>query len=46
MKKETLQHHKKVALVCEERIFEVKVICDLSIPQSSKTLLAQKPQKK
>jgi hypothetical protein len=31
-------------LVCEEGIFEVKGISNLSIPQSSKIILAQKPQ--
>jgi hypothetical protein len=31
-------------LVCEEGIFEVKVISNLSIPQNNKTILAQKPQ--
>ncbi len=41
MKRETLQQHKEVALVCEERIFEIEAISNLLIPQSSKTILAQ-----
>jgi hypothetical protein len=39
----TLQQHKEVALVCEEGIFEVEAINNLSIPQSNKTILAHKP---
>ncbi len=31
-------------MVCEERIFEVKAICNSSIPHNSKTILVQKPQ--
>jgi hypothetical protein len=44
MKKETLHQHKEGALVCEEGIFEVKIINNLSVPQSSKAILVQKPQ--
>ncbi len=43
MKKETLQQHKEVALVCEEGIFEVKVISNLLVPQSNRVVLVQKP---
>ncbi len=43
MKRETLQHHKEVALVCEEGIFEVEAISNLLVPQSYKTTSAQKP---
>jgi hypothetical protein len=32
MKIETLQQYKEVALVCEEGIFEVEAINNLSIP--------------
>ncbi len=39
MKRETLQQHKEVALVCEEGIFEVEAISNLLIPQTSKTIL-------
>jgi hypothetical protein len=42
MKKEILQQHKEATLVCEERIFEVEAISNLSIPQISKTILVQK----
>ncbi len=31
-------------MVCEEGISKVEVISNLSIPQNSKTILAQKPQ--
>jgi hypothetical protein len=31
-------------LVCENGIYEVKAISDLSIPQNSKSILIQKPQ--
>ncbi len=31
-------------MVCEEGIFEVEVISNLSIPQNNKTILVQKPQ--
>ncbi len=44
MKRETMQQHKEGALVCEEGISKVEVISNLSIPQNSKTILAQKPQ--
>jgi hypothetical protein len=40
MKRKTPQQHKEVALVCEEGISKVEVVSNLSIPQSSKTLLA------
>jgi hypothetical protein len=30
MKRKTLQQHKEIALVCEEGIFEVKVISNVS----------------
>jgi hypothetical protein len=40
MKKETLQQHKKVALVCEKGIFKEKGISNLFVPQNSKTILA------
>ncbi len=50
MKKETLQHHKDVALVCEEGIFKVEVINNLLIPQNNKIISTQKthtiPQEK
>jgi hypothetical protein len=39
MKRENLQQHKKTTLVCEEIIFEVKAINNLSIPQISKIIL-------
>jgi hypothetical protein len=39
MKRETLQQHKEITLVCEG-IFEVEVISNLSLPQSRKTILA------
>ncbi len=44
MKKETLQQHKETTLVCEEGIFEVEAISNMLAPQSSKIILAQKPQ--
>ncbi len=44
MKSEKLQQHKEVALVCEEGIFDVKAISNMLVPQSSKTILVQKPQ--
>ncbi len=44
MKRITLQQHKEATLVCGKGIFEVKAISNLSIPQNSKILLAQKPQ--
>jgi hypothetical protein len=31
-------------LVCEEGIFDVKAISNMLVPQSSKTILVQKPQ--
>jgi len=43
MKKETLQQHKEVVLVCEEGIFEVEAISNLLVPQSNKVVLVQKP---
>jgi hypothetical protein len=43
MKRETLQQHEEIALVCEKGIFEVEAINNLSIPHSSKTMLAHKP---
>jgi hypothetical protein len=39
-----LQQHKESALVCEEGIFKVEAISNLSIPQNSKTILVQKLQ--
>jgi hypothetical protein len=30
-------------MVCEEGIFEVEAISNMLVPQSSKTILAQKP---
>jgi hypothetical protein len=44
MKRETLQQHKKSTLVYEEGIYEVEAISNLLVPQSSKTILAKKPQ--
>jgi hypothetical protein len=44
MKKETLQQHKETTLVCEKKVSKVEAISNLSIPQSSKTILTQKPQ--
>jgi hypothetical protein len=38
MKREILQQHKEATLVCEEGIFEVGAISNLSVPQSSKTI--------
>jgi hypothetical protein len=43
MKRETLQHHKEIALVCEEGIFEVEAISNLLVPQSNKTISTHKP---
>ncbi len=40
----TLQQHKEATLVCEEGIFKVEAISNLLAPQSSKTILAKKPQ--
>jgi hypothetical protein len=45
IKEKTLQQHKETTLVREERIFEVEVVCNLSIPQSNKSILTQKPHK-
>ncbi len=44
MKKKTLQQHKETTLVCEEGISEVEAISNLLVLQSSKIILAQKPQ--
>jgi len=44
MKRKTLQQHKEATLVYEEGIFEIDAINGLLIPQSSKIILAQKPQ--
>jgi len=43
MKGKTLQQHKETTLFCEEGIFEVEAISNLSIPQNSKIVLIQKP---
>jgi hypothetical protein len=40
----TLQQHKEATLVCEEEIFTVEAISNLLVPQSSKIILAKKPQ--
>jgi hypothetical protein len=40
MKRETLQKHKEVALVCEIGISKVEALNNLSIPQINKTILA------
>jgi hypothetical protein len=40
MKRKTLQQHKEVALVCEKEISKVEAVSNLSIPQSSKKILA------
>jgi hypothetical protein len=44
MKRETLQQHKEAILVCEERIFYIKTINNMSIPYNGKIILVQKPQ--
>jgi hypothetical protein len=44
MKRVTLQQHKETTLVCEKGIYKVDVISNMSIPQSSNIILAQKPQ--
>jgi hypothetical protein len=44
MKRETLHQHKEATLVCEEGIFEVEAIKNLSIPHNNKTILVYKPQ--
>jgi hypothetical protein len=44
MKKETLQQHKEATLVCGKISSKIEAINNLSIPQNSKTILAQKPQ--
>jgi hypothetical protein len=41
MKRETLQQHKEVVLVCEKGISEVEVISNVSIPQSNKKCIVQ-----
>jgi hypothetical protein len=43
MKRESLQQHKETTLVHERGIFEVDAISNLSIPNSSKTILANLP---
>jgi hypothetical protein len=43
-KKETLQQHKETTLVCEEGVSGIEAISNLLVPQSNKTVLAQKPQ--
>ncbi len=45
MKRETLQQHKEISLVCEEGIFEVEAISNMLVPQNSKIISAQKPHK-
>jgi hypothetical protein len=42
MKRQTLQQHKEITLVYKG-ISKVEAINNLLIPQSSKTILAQKP---
>jgi hypothetical protein len=44
MKRETTQQLKEGALVCEKGISNVEAINNLLVPQSSKTILTQKPQ--
>ncbi len=43
MKRETLQQHKEITLVCEKGIYEVKTISNMLIPHNHKTILTQKP---
>jgi len=43
MKRKTPQQHREAALVCEKKKFDVKTISNLSVPQSSNIVLAQKP---